>query len=103
MVESFLDKVGAEVDARVDARLAAARTYAPPPPQQRGRASKPTQPTQPKPTLMALGSILLGIPVTAIAVPAGHTGLAGLLAIWIASAVINVAYALRLRPPRDRP
>jgi hypothetical protein len=38
-----------------------------------------------------------GIPLTAIAVAAGQqpTGFAGLLVIWVAIAVINIAYARR--------
>jgi hypothetical protein len=103
VLESFVDRVGREIDARVDARLAqaAARPMAPqatataPVP----RASKPFSPLA-----MALGSITLGIPISAIAVAAGAhpAGLWGLLVVWIAIAVINVAYASRLRPPGDR-
>jgi hypothetical protein len=42
----------------------------------------------------------LGIPLSAIAVAAGThpAGLWGLLVVWIAIAVINIAYAVR-RPP----
>jgi len=69
VLESFVERVGREIDARVDARLAQA----------------------------------LGIPITAIVVAAGNhpTGIWGLLVVWIAIAVINVAYAAKLRPPSD--
>jgi hypothetical protein len=52
---------------------------------------------------MALGSIALGIPITALVVAAGThpVGFWGLLVVWIAIAVINVAYASKLRPPGD--
>jgi hypothetical protein len=45
-------------------------------------------------------SLVFGIPLSGIAVAAGAhpAGLAGLLVVWIAIAVINVAYAVR-RPP----
>ena len=101
VLESFVERVGREIDARVDARLAqaAVRPVAPqpaPPPPAR-------QPKQFSPLAMALGSIALGIPITAIVVAAGThpVGFAGLLVVWIAIAVINVAYAGKLRPPGD--
>ena len=101
VLESFVERVGREIDARVDARLAqaavrpAAPQPAPPPPAR--------QPKQFSPLAMALGSIALGIPITAIVVAAGShpTGIWGLLVVWIAIAVINVAYATKLRPPGD--
>ena len=99
VLESFVERVGREIDARVDARLAqaAVRPVAPqpaPPPPAR-------QPKQYSPLAMALGSIALGIPITAIVVAAGAhpVGFAGLLVVWIAIAVINVAYAGKLQPP----
>jgi len=103
VIEAFVDRVGREIDARVDARLAqaAARPMAPQaaPPAPAPRAQK-----QFSPLAMALGSIALGIPITAIVVAAGAhpTGIWGLLVVWIAIAVINVAYAAKLRPPGDR-
>ena len=100
VLESFVERVGREIDARVDARLAQGAV--------RPVASQPAPPAparQPKqyPLLMALGSIALGIPITAIVVAAGThpVGFAGLLVVWVAIAVINVAYAAKLRPPGD--
>jgi hypothetical protein len=66
-----VERVGREIDARVDARLAQAaaqplatqRTASPPAP----RASKPFSRL-----VMALGSIALGIPTTALVVAACH-------------------------------
>jgi hypothetical protein len=92
VVDSFLDKVGREIDARVDARLAAARQV----PQQPERV-----PRRPFSDVAVLAfSLTLGIPLSAIAVAAGThpAGTWGLIIVWIAIAVINIAYAVR-RPP----
>jgi hypothetical protein len=92
VVDSFLDKVGREIDARVDARLAAARHVAPQP----ERA--------PRKSISDVAVLVItlgfGIPISAIAVAAGAhpAGLWGLLVVWIAIAAINIAYAVR-RPP----
>ena len=82
VLESFVDRVGREIDARVDARLAqaAARPVAPQP------TPPPPAPRPPKPVsamVLALGSIALGIPLSAIA-------------------VINLGYAAKMRPPENR-
>jgi hypothetical protein len=100
VLESFVDRVGREIDARVDARLAraAARPVAPQP----GPATPASGAQKPfSPMTMALGSIALGIPISAIVAAAGThpAGLWGLLVVWIAIAAINLGYAARLRPP----
>ena len=102
VLESFVDRVGREIDARVDARLAqaaarpAAQQPAPPPPAP--RAPKPVSAM-----VLALGSIVLGIPLTAIALAVPHpAGFGGLLVIWIAITVINLGYAAKMRPPGDQ-
>jgi F0F1-type ATP synthase assembly protein I len=97
VVDSFLDKAGREIDARVDARLA--RQQAAPPSARYRRGSSGS------PMALAITSIALGIPISAIAVAAGMhpAGLLGLLVVWMAIAVINVAYnagySARLRQP----
>jgi hypothetical protein len=103
VLESFVDRVGREIDARVDARLAqaAARPFAQQP------APPPPAPKPPKPVsvmVLALGSITLGIPLSAIALAVGGhtTGFAGLLVIWIAITVINLGYASKIKPPGDQ-
>jgi hypothetical protein len=103
VLESFVDRVGREIDARVDARLAqaAARPVAP------QSAPPPPALRQPKPVsvmILALGSIALGIPLSAIALAVGGhpTGFAGLLVIWIAITVINLGYASKIKPPGDQ-
>jgi hypothetical protein len=98
VVESFLDRVIGEIDARVDGRAAAvARASGLVPEPRPGRP-----PRQAQPAVIALGSMVLGIPLSAVAAAAGHhpAGFWGLLVVWLAIATINIAYAIRLRPPR---
>jgi hypothetical protein len=100
VIESFLDRVGREIDARVDARLRQQQAEQPPVQSRRGNSGSPMA--------LAITSMALGIPISAIAVTAGThpAGLLGLLVVWIAIAVINVAYytsnAARWRQPPDR-
>lgn len=95
VIESFLDKVGREIDARVDSRLAMA--------QPGGRA--PRQPGRGGPLALAIVSLGVGIPLTGIT-EGTHSGLVALAVIWAAIAVINVAYTLSTtlpsRPPHSR-
>jgi hypothetical protein len=90
VVESFLDRVNKEIDARVDQRVAAAR--------------QPAAPAQrPRTVALAIASIALGIPITAIIGALGNGSQATeLVIVWIAIAVINVAYAIGYRPPAGR-
>jgi hypothetical protein len=91
VVDSFLDKVGREIDARVDAKMAA-RQFAQPP------APAPKKPISP--ALVLLSTMVAGIPLSAIVVGVGPNpaGTAGLFIVWLAITVINVAYALGNRP-----
>jgi hypothetical protein len=106
VIESFLDKVGREIDARVDARLAAAQPAAQPavkqsPAAPASQAQGPASSGRSAVAPIAVFSLIAGIPLTAIDL-ARPAGLTGLLIIWIAIAVINVAYALAhsVRPGR---
>jgi hypothetical protein len=102
VLDSFVERVGRAIDARVDARLA--QTAAQPLAAQRmAQRPAPRQPKAYNVMAVALGSIALGIPLTAIVVAAGShpVGFAGLLVVWIAIAVINVGYASKMRPPGD--
>jgi hypothetical protein len=97
VIESFLDRVGQQIDARVDARVAQHELHAP------GR--RPRGPGSPM--TLAIVSMVLGIPISGIAVAAGPhpTGLLGLIVVWTAIAVINVTYTRglsRSRGPADR-
>ena len=63
----------------------------PPRPSQVGARSVTT-------TITALGSMALGVGATAILSHAGHVGGQGfiILLVWVAIAIVNVAYARRL-------
>jgi len=89
VIGSFLERVSKEIDARVDARLAA------------GQQSKAQQQHQSRSLGLAITSIALGVPLSAITLGlgSGHQ-LDGLAIIWVAIAIINVAYALGLRSTR---
>ena len=121
VLESFLDKVGREIDARVDARLNGPPAPPPYPPQQYQQQQQyPLQPAQQhatpppapgerphrdnRPFILAIVTTALGIPLTAIVATTNSNsngngnGSAGaefaiLLVIWAAIAVINVVYA----------
>ncbi|MEO3812614.1 hypothetical protein ABGB17_26740 [Sphaerisporangium sp. B11E5] len=99
LVESFLDKVDGAIQARVRAEVAAqtGHGYPPPgphgtppyaPPQKQQRHSDGTIP-------IALGSLGIGIPLTAIA--AGEAGPAGLFLAWAGIVVVNIAAAFGRR------
>ena len=78
VIAEFLDRVGAAIDERVDARVAAARAEQPRP----ERGGPP----------IAFFSLIFGIPITAIA---ASQGLGEMLIAWGGIAAINVADALR--------
>ncbi len=93
VIESFLDKVGREIDARVDARLG-----------QGVRARPAAAPKHPQSLALAIVSMVLGIPLTAIVLAVGSrpAGIAGLLIVWVAIVAINFTYSLRFRAPPGR-
>lgn len=78
VIAEFLDRVGAQIDQRVDARVAALRAEQPRP----DRGGPP----------IAFFSLIFGIPITAIS--AGH-GLGAMLVAWGGIAAVNLADALR--------
>jgi hypothetical protein len=81
VVEAFLARVEREIDARVDARLA----------ERRGAERADKNPA----AGVALASIGMGIPITAIA--GGTSGIPGILIVWIGIVLVNVAHALARR------
>ena len=83
VVEAFLDRIGAAIDARVDERLA--QRAAPRPERSSHRGAVP----------LALGSMGIGIAVTGAA--SGLDSGSALVAIvaWLVIAAVNIAYALR--------
>src|SRR5437762_11974457 len=130
VAEGLVERIGAEIDKRIEARLAqtgAAGPADPPgPPGTAGPAGYPgfqgghqgylgpalppgyqlgPPPVRPSPvgtrnvatTITALGSVALGVAATAIVSSAGSLGGQGfiIVLIWVAIAIINVAYARR--------
>ena len=91
VVDSFLQRLGPEIDARVDARVAEELEAG------AGESRTPSM-------RLAITSMVLGIPLTAIVASGnGHpVGLIGVLIIWLAIAIINVAYAISCRPADPR-
>ncbi len=115
VAEGLVERIGAEIDKRIDARLgqhqrpAAPAGYQPyqgylgpvlPPGYQLG--PPPARPSQVgarnvATTVTALGSMALGVAATAIVAHTGTIGGQGfiILLIWVAIAIINVACARR--------
>jgi hypothetical protein len=99
VLESFLDKVGKEIDARVDARLNGPRQYPLQPAQMQATPPPPAVPRQHKDKTFALAivSIALGIPLTAIVASLNNGNASAefaiLLVVWAAIAVINVVHS----------
>src|SRR6476661_1798253 len=122
VAEGLVERIGAEIDKRIEARLAQTGAAAAPGP----APGAPTPagypgfqgylgpvlppgyqlgppPVRPSPvgarnvatTITALGSVALGVAATAIVSSAGGLGGRGfvILLIWVAIAIINVAYA----------
>lgn len=94
VVDSFIEKVTKEIDARVDARLAnnllqSAQLDRPAVQQHRDRSS----------FVLAIISLVAAIPLTGIAlgVDGNGNGGAALIVVWLGIAIINVAYALNTR------
>ncbi|HSZ39902.1 MAG TPA: hypothetical protein VK817_08080 [Trebonia sp.] len=94
VIDSFLEKVGNEIDARVAARLGQASLAAPAPAERPAHKHSGHSDHSGSPLALAVCSLVFGIPISAIAVAAGShpAGLVGLVVVWIAIAVINIAY-----------
>ena len=101
VAEGLVERIGAEIDKRIDARLNLA-----PPPRRRGRL-RPTGQPGPRSAPgqqarsgwevvpLALGSMLIAAITSASMVNSGHASGAEVALIWLVIAVINVAYARR--------
>jgi hypothetical protein len=110
VLESFLDKVGRDIDARVDARLGRPGPQQPgphfqtqyPPQYQGPQQLVPDQHQhrhfQGSPFALAMASLIFGIPISAITASLAH--LPGLAIAWLGIIIINVAYSVRRDPPR---
>jgi hypothetical protein len=98
VAEGLVERIGEEIDRRVDARLYGAMRQPVPEP------ARPA-PTRPKaglgvaPVFLALGSMGLGIAATAVVLHPGQGasgGMGALVAlIWLVIGAINVVYARR--------
>ncbi|GII31435.1 hypothetical protein Pmi06nite_48770 [Planotetraspora mira] len=88
LVDSFLDKLDVEIAARVRSEVAA----------QTAGIAKDTHRGKDTTVPVALGSLGIGIPLTAIA--SSNAGGAGLLLAWAGIICVNVAYALSRRSSR---
>jgi hypothetical protein len=86
VIDSFLDKVGREIDARVDARVA--QQSAQPPAQQQHQHKRFNGSFA-----VAMGSLIFGIPITAIAANS-RSGALAIFIVWLGIAVVNIAYAI---------
>ena len=82
LVESFLDRVGATIDARVDARLEQDARHRRPAPANRGSVP------------LALGSMGIGIATTGAASGLEHGGALVAIVAWLVIAAINFAHTL---------
>jgi len=86
LVESFVDKIGTQIDMRVDARLA-----------ERGKgASKSDDKAAERQMILGFVSLGTGIPITAIAAT-NVDGVAGVLVAWAGIVGVNIAHALTSR------
>ena len=96
VVEAFLEKVTKEIDARVDARLASSLLQA--------QANQPAvrQSRERGPFVLAVISLVAAIPLTAISLNSGPHDPKAMLIVWLGIVIVNVAYALNLRPPGGR-
>ncbi|MGH3493854.1 MAG: hypothetical protein ACRDRL_31025 [Sciscionella sp.] len=81
VIGEFLDRVGTSIDARVDARIAARDEGWRPPGRRAARSG-----------VLPIASVVMGIPVTAIAMGTTHGGFTGLIAMiigWGGLAAVN--------------
>jgi hypothetical protein len=93
LAEGLVERIGAEIDKRVDARLGQ-RGGSPPAPAAPVQAPS-TRPTW-VPVTMALGSMLIGVFGTLAAMRGGPNDSPALAAlIWVVIGVVNVVYARR--------
>jgi hypothetical protein len=81
-IEAFLDRIGAAIDARVDARL------------ERDERRRPAPSTSRGSVPLALGSMGIGIAVTGAASGLAHGEALVAIVAWLVIAAINIAHAL---------
>jgi hypothetical protein len=93
VAEGLVERIGEEIDKRVDARLGQRGE----PPAQRATAGplSPSSRSSWPAVILALGSMLIGGITAANVLNSGHANAAAVVLIWIVIGVINVAYARR--------
>ena len=85
VIDAFMDRLDARISGRVDQELAARAAYQPPaplPPRKGDNAA----------TWVALASLVMGVPITAIA--SENAGIFGVMVAWAGLATVNVAHAI---------
>jgi hypothetical protein len=93
VAESLVERIGAEIDKRVDTRLGHRADR--PAPRDQAEPVSPSRRSSVETILVALGSMTIG-GITAVSILNSTRGSAAVVAlIWIVIAVINVAYARR--------
>jgi len=93
LAEGLVERIGTEIDKRVDARLGQRGTGAPAP---AAPGQAPSVRPAGVPVALALGSMLIAVLGTVAALNFGSGGSPALAAlIWVIIGVINVAYARR--------
>jgi hypothetical protein len=90
LVESFIERLDRVIDARVQAGLA-----------ERARSDVNRAESLRGQVQLGIGSLALGIPITAIAGPT--SGVWGLVACWSGIAAVNLGYALSRLRAQQRP
>ncbi len=101
VIDSFIDKVGREIDARVDARLAQSRAPGMVYPGPQGQMPVPAHHVKDGrggQLALAIVSMALGVPLSATAMGT-HAGTLALFVIWMGIVAVNVAFALINKPP----
>ncbi|MER7754332.1 hypothetical protein [Kitasatospora sp. NPDC097643] len=99
LVDSFMKRLDARLDARVERSVAARLDDEP---AYRHRSRRPGR-GGPRPgSRLAVVSLALGIPLTAIAGDPGHGGIIGLLACWAGIVGVNFAAAFADRREEQR-
>jgi hypothetical protein len=95
VAEGLIERIGDEIDRRVDARLGRREREREPEP---APARQPKAPGSVASTFMTLGSIALGVGATAVATSLGKNAAAQVvmvLLIWAAIAAVNFSHSRR--------
>lgn len=96
VAEGLVERIGEEIDRRVDARLYSQVSYADPPPRPRRRREPPPGRLGFGTVVLALGSmgLAVGASATVLHPGTGDAGTQWLVAlIWLVIGAINIAYA----------